>query len=62
MVYNNVIEYCNKNNISVMQFEQKCGIANGLVGKWKDKNYEPSISTLQKISTATGIPFAEWVK
>ena len=62
MVYGNVVEYCKKNNISIMEFEQKCGLSNGLVGKWKDNNYEPSISTLQKITTATGIPIEEWLK
>lgn len=62
MVYQNVINYCNENNISIMAFEQKCGLPNGLVGKWKDKNFEPSISTLQKIVSATNIPIEEWVK
>lgn len=62
MVYNKVIEYCNKNNLSICAFEQKCGIGNGTVAKWKEKNYEPSIPTLQKIVNATKIPIEEWLK
>ena len=61
MVYNNVIEYCNKNNISTAAFEKKCGLSNGLVSKWNEKGYEPSISTLQKISMATKIPVEKWL-
>lgn len=61
MVYNNVIEYCSKNNMSISAFEEKCGLSNGLVGKWKEKGYEPSVSTLQKIESATKIPIKKWL-
>ena len=62
MVYNKVVEYCNKKNLSIMAFEQKCGIGNGTVAKWKEKKYEPSVPTLQKIVKATQIPIEEWLK
>ena len=62
MVYNNVIEYCNKNNMSISAFEKKCSLPNGLVSKWNEKGYQPSISTLQKISSATKIPIEKWLK
>ena len=62
MVYQNVINYCSKNNMSTSAFEKKCGLPNGLVGKWKEKGYEPSVSTLQKIASATNIPIEEWIK
>lgn len=62
MVYNNVIEYCGKNNISISAFEKKCGLPNGLVGKWKEKGYEPSVSTLQKIESATKVPIKKWLE
>lgn len=62
MVYNNVIKYCDKNGISISAFEQKCGLSNGLVGKWREKNFQPSIETLQKIVTATSVPIGEWLK
>lgn len=62
MVYDNVIAYCEKHNMSISAFEQKCDLPNGLVGKWRDKNYNPSIPTLQKISSTTKIPIAKWLK
>ena len=62
MVYNNVIKYCSDNNISISAFEKKCDLPNGLVSKWKEKGYEPSIPTLQKISTATNISLEDWLK
>lgn len=62
MVFNRIVNYCSRNNLSISAFEKKCGLSNGLVMKWKDKNYEPSISTLQKIVSATGICVEEWLK
>lgn len=48
--------------MSTSAFEKKCGLPNGLVSKWKEKGYEPSIPTLQKISIATKIPIEKWLK
>lgn len=62
MVYSKVIEYCERNNMSISAFEQKCGLPNGLVGKWREKNFEPSISTLQKIASATKISIHKWLE
>ena len=61
MIYNKIMDYCNKNSLSVSAFEKKCGIANGTVGKWKDGG-NPSLETLQKIVSATGISIEEWMK
>ena len=61
VIYKKIIHYCNKNNLSISAFEKKCGIANGIVGKWKDGG-NPSLETLQKIVSATGISIEEWIK
>ena len=61
MIYNKIMDYCNKNSLSVSAFEKKCGLANGTVGKWKDGG-NPSLDTLQKIVLTTGIPIDEWMK
>lgn len=61
MIYNKIINYCNKNNLSVSAFEKKCGLANGTVGKWRDGG-NPSLETLNKIISVTGIPIEEWTK
>ena len=48
-----------------MAFEEKCGLANGTVGKCnpnRDKPSKPSLDTLEKIEKATKIPISKWVK
>ena len=62
MVFDNVIKYCEQNGISISAFEQKCGLSNGLVGKWRENNFQPSIDTLQKIVSATNVSITEWLK
>lgn len=62
MFYQKVTEYCNNNNISIHAFEKMCGIANGTVSCWKDGKSNPSIPTLNKIVSATGVPAEEWLK
>lgn len=60
-VYGRIVKYCGENDLTIMALEKMCGLSNGSVSKWKyGKN--PSISTLQKIVIATGIPISEWVK
>ena len=61
MIYNKIINYCNENGLSISAFEKKCGLANGTVGKWKDGG-NPSLETLQKIVSATGISIEKWMK
>jgi transcriptional regulator with XRE-family HTH domain len=59
MVFNKVLEYCRKNNLTIMAFEKMCGFGNGVVSGWKNGN--PRIESLQKIEKATGIPISEWI-
>ena len=60
MFYKKVMEYCASNSLTVSAFEQKCGLPNGLVSKWKNGGY-PSIQTLKKISEATEISVETWI-
>lgn len=61
MVYQKIIEYCERNGLSISAFEKKCRLANGTVSGWKDGG-NPSLSTLQKIVIATNIPIEKWVE
>lgn len=61
MVYQNVVDYCNSNNITISAFEKMCGIGNGVIGAWKEEN-KPSLSSLGKIADKTGIPVEEWLR
>lgn len=60
-VIGNIFRYCNSNGISICEFEKKCGLSNGIVKKWLPKG-NPSISTLMKIASATGIPIEKWIE
>lgn len=62
MIYPKIIDYCEKNNLSVAAFERKCGLTNGTVYGWKTKGNNPSVSTLQKIEKATKIPIKKWLE
>lgn len=62
MVYDKIIDYCKANGLSIMAFEKKCGLANAVVAKWENDRLKPSLSSLEKIAQATGIPIADWLK
>lgn len=62
MIYDKVIEYCEKNKLSIAAFEKKCGIGNGTIGRWENKSSLPTMSTLQKMEIATKIPIRKWVE
>ena len=62
MIYQNILAYCKEHKMTIMAFEQFCGLANGVVGKWEGDKYKPSLTSLQKIEAATGIPLSEWLK
>ncbi|MBO7341000.1 MAG: helix-turn-helix transcriptional regulator [Lachnospiraceae bacterium] len=62
MNYSKIMEYCQKNDISISTFEKMCGIGNGTVARWNpelEKPSMPSLDSLQKITRCTGIPMAE---
>jgi transcriptional regulator with XRE-family HTH domain len=61
MVYDNVVQYCKENKLSISGFEKLCGLANGTVRLWKNGGY-PRLSTLQKMIEATNIPLQKWLE
>lgn len=62
MIYEKVVKYCSENNLTIMEFEQKCNLSNGIVGKWNTHSFIPKIETVKKIANATGIPIEKWVE
>jgi transcriptional regulator with XRE-family HTH domain len=62
VIYDKVIEYCEKNKLSIAAFEKKCGIGNGTIGRWENNSSLPTMSTLQKMEIATKIPIRKWVE
>lgn len=62
MLYEKILDYCEKEGLSISAFEKKCDIGNGTVGRWKDDVSKPSLTTLEKIAKETKISVAEWLK
>lgn len=62
MIFQNVERYCKKNGISISTFEKKCGLGNGTVGRWKNNESYPTVSSIEKIALATGISADNWIK
>lgn len=52
-VYNNVVELSRKKGLTISKLEQKAGLANGTIGKWKTKS--PLVESLVKVATALGV-------
>ena len=61
MIYDRIVEDCNEEHIPISEFEKRCQIGNGTVGKWKDNKTEPSFKTLAKIPKWTGISIGYWL-
>ena len=61
-VYENVVAYCKKNNLSIAAFEKRCGLGNGTVGKWEKYSNLPSLTTLEKMQKATKVSINKWIK
>lgn len=60
-IYDKVSFYCKNRGISISEFEKRCHLGNGTVGKWKLKNLKPSVTTLNKLSEATNLPLTYWL-
>ena len=61
MIYPKIVKYCEENDISISAFEKKCDIGNGTISRW-GKESKPSLDSLEKIASVTGIPLEEWLK
>lgn len=61
MFYKKILEYCEKNNLSISAFEKKCGLANGTVKGWENGS-NPSLNSLYKIEKSTKIPVKKWLE
>ena len=60
-IYDRVLRYCEEEKLTVKEFEEKCSLGNGAVGKWKEGKTNPSIKTLSKIQNKTGISIGYWI-
>lgn len=58
----NIDRYCDREKITIKEFERKCKLANSLVHKWRIGLQSPSLRTMQKISKATGVTLDAWTR
>lgn len=61
-IVENIRNYCLKHEISIKEFEKKCDVANGSIGKWERGLQSPTLRTLTKIQAATGTPISTWLR
>lgn len=57
MLYDKVVQYCQKNNIPISVFEKECGLGNATIRGWKTSS--PRIDSLQKVAAKMGISVDE---
>lgn len=54
-IYSNVESLVKEKGMTISQLEKKAGIANGTIGKWRDGNNIPLITTLTKVAETLGV-------
>lgn len=59
-IYEKIVAYCDKNKISITEFEKRCKLGNGTVGRWS-RGGSPNLTTLQQIATETNVPLKKWI-
>lgn len=53
MIYEKVKELCNAQGKTIMQVEKEAGIANGVIGGWRDGI--PALDTVVKVADTLGV-------
>lgn len=60
MIFEYLSEYCDKKKITITELERRANLGRGSIPKWKIN--EPSLTSLKKVSIATGISVNTLVK
>lgn len=53
MIYDNIKVLCEEQGLTVMALEQKAGLSNGTIGRWR--TYNPGAIYLKKVADALGV-------
>lgn len=62
MIYTNIKEICEKKNISISALEEKAGLGNGTIGKWKSGGVSPTIDSLCAVANALEVKVTRLIK
>ena len=59
MFYEIVVKLCAERGISIYDLEKQAQIGNGTIGKWRESDIQPSLSTLEKIAKVFEVPLVD---
>lgn len=62
MVFDNIKSLCEKKGISIYELERSAGVGNGIIGKWRDPDRAPNISSLNAIAKVLEVDIAELLR
>lgn len=60
-MYNKVKKLCDSKGISIAELEKTLEIGNGTIGKWKNTNITPSLTSIQKIARYFNVPITDFI-
>lgn len=61
-MYNKVKELCDSKGISIAELEKTLEIGNGTIGKWKNSNITPTLTSIQKIARFFNVPITDFIE
>lgn len=61
-MYWKVKALCEAKGISIAELEKTLGIGNGTIGKWKNNDIVPSLTSIKKIANYFGVSVAEFIE
>lgn len=59
IIYETIKTLCEEKGLTIKALEEKAGVANGVVGKWRKNT--PQVDTAQKIADVLGVTIDELV-
>lgn len=62
MVYENIKNICEKKSISISALEEKAGLGNGTIGKWKSGGASPTINSLCAVANVLEVEVTRLLK
>lgn len=60
-LYKKIMYYCATHNLSIREFEAKCGIATGIISRLKLQTKKPHSKTYAKIAAGTHTSVDYWL-
>lgn len=58
-LFQNVLDLCEKKDISIARLEKECGLGNATIKAWKDLRDAPRFSTIKKVADYFGVTIDE---